>query len=164
MLVLDKLELHKQNLDRREEFDKVYMDIAYTVSSLSRARRMKVGAVAVKDGNILSFGYNGTPTGQCNNCEHEVDGELVTVPSVLHAESNALTKMLRNGNSSVGSTMYITHSPCFDCSKLLVQSGVTRVVYVDQYRIVDGLYLLGDCKITVDQIDRDTGVILESWN
>ncbi len=105
----------------------------------SYCQRRKVGALLVKDQMIISDGYNGTPAGFENICEDETG---VTKPYVLHAEANAITKIARSGNSSQGSTLYITASPCLECSKLIIQAGIKRVVFNDLYRITDGLEVL----------------------
>lgn len=105
----------------------------------SYCRRRQVGAIIVKDKMIISDGYNGTPVGFENVCEDE-DG--LTKPYVLHAEANAITKVARSNNSSDGATMYITASPCLECAKLIIQSGMRRVVFSELYRITDGIDLL----------------------
>ena len=105
----------------------------------SYCQRRKVGALLVKDQMIISDGYNGTPAGFENICEDEAG---TTKPYVLHAEANAITKIARSGNSSQGSTLYITASPCLECSKLIIQAGIKRVVFNDLYRITDGLNVL----------------------
>lgn len=114
------------------------MNVAKEVSTLSHCTRFKVGAVLVKDGNIISFGYNGTPTGMDNCCERD----NVTVPHVIHGEVNAILKAAKNGTSIDGATMYLTLSPCLDCSKLILQSGIKRVVYLTEYRNLDGVEFL----------------------
>lgn len=139
-------------------FDSMYMNIAREVATMSRAKRAQVGAVLVKDGNILGFGYNGTPSGFDNNCEHLVEqhedgGQILqTKREVLHAESNALMKIARSTQSSEGATMYITLSPCFECSKLMVQSGIKRVVYGQQYRDDSPITFLEQCGVEVENI------------
>jgi dCMP deaminase len=123
-------------------------------SSLSRARRKKVGCLIVKEGTIIADGFNGTPTGFDNNCEivdlKSATGTLVTKPEVLHAETNAITKLAKSTQSSLGSTMYITISPCIDCAKLIIQSGIARVVYGELYRSSAGVNLLEDAQIVVN--------------
>lgn len=132
-----------------KDLDIVYMNIAGEVSQLSKCLRKKVGAIIVKDNNILSFGYNGTPSGFCNDCEQ--DG--VTSWHVLHAESNAIAKVANSTQSSKGSTLYCTLSPCDDCSKLIIQAGVTRVVYKDIYeKSTRGLELMKQSGIIVKKI------------
>lgn len=116
-----------------------YLRMARIWSENSYCMRRRVGALIVKDKMIISDGYNGTPSGFDNVCE---DPQGVTFPFVLHAEANAITKVARSNNSSEGSTLYVTASPCMECSKLIIQSGIRRVVYSDLYRITDGLDLL----------------------
>lgn len=130
------------------KLDKVFINIAKETSTLSHCVRSKVGAVLVKDGNIISFGYNGTPSGMSNNCE-END---VTLPYVIHGEVNAILKAAKTGNSVDGSTLYLTLSPCLDCSKLILQSGIKRVVYLNNYRNLDGVNFLKQF-IQVEQYD-----------
>ena len=119
--------------------DKRYLRMARIWAENSYCQRRKVGAILVKDQMIISDGYNGTPAGFENVCEGD-DGK--TKPYVLHAEANAITKVARSSNSSEGSTLYITASPCLECSKLIIQAGIRRVVYNDLYRIQDGLNVL----------------------
>jgi dCMP deaminase len=139
--------------------DNLYLDIAGRVALESHALRAKGGAVLVRDDNILSMGYNGMPSGMDNCCEITapiVDyGEepiTVTRPEVLHAESNALAKIARSTQTSEGSTMYVTLSPCMECAKLMVQAGVKRVVYRDQYRDLSSITFLKQNNIEVEQI------------
>jgi len=120
------------------KLDEVYLNIAKEVSSLSHCQRSKVGAILVKDGNIIAFGYNGTPSGLDNCCERD----NVTVPEVIHAEMNAILKAARSGYAVEGADLYITLSPCSECAKLILQSGVKRVVYFEQYRKTDGIDFL----------------------
>lgn len=139
--------------------DILYLDIAKRVGLESHAVRAKVGAVLVRDDNILAYGYNGTPRGMSNECEENTyldHGDTVpimqkTKREVLHAESNALAKVARSTNSSEGSTLYVTLSPCFDCAKLIVQSGVKKVVYDKKYRDVDSITFLIENGIEVEQ-------------
>lgn len=132
------------------ESDILYMDIAHRISLESKAIRNKVGAVLVQNSNIISFGWNGTPTGFSNICENE-NGE--TFPYVLHAEENVLTKLIKNGSTTtIGSTLYITLSPCFNCAKLILQAGICRVVYHTLYRDAEPLNFLKNVNIVVDQI------------
>ena len=119
--------------------DKRYLRMARIWAENSYCQRRKVGAILVKDQMIISDGYNGTPAGFENICEDEGG---VTNPYVLHAEADAITKVARSSNSSEGSTLYITASPCLECSKLIIQAGIKRVVYNDLYRIQDGLDVL----------------------
>lgn len=125
--------------DKQAQLDKRYLRMARIWAENSYCQRRKVGALLVKDQMIISDGYNGTPSGFENICEDE---NGVTKPYVLHAEANAITKVARIGNSSEGSTLYITASPCLECSKLIIQAGIKRVVFNDLYRITDGLEIL----------------------
>ncbi|MDE6196628.1 MAG: dCMP deaminase family protein [Muribaculaceae bacterium] len=125
--------------DKQEILDKRYLRMAQIWAENSYCLRRKVGAILVKDKMIISDGFNGTPAGFENVCE-DVDG--VTKPYVLHAEANAITKVARSNNSSEGSTLYVTASPCLECAKLIIQSGIRRVVFNDLYRLTDGIDLL----------------------
>lgn len=125
--------------EKQSVLDKRYLRMARIWAENSYCQRRKVGALLVKDQMIISDGYNGTPAGFENICEDEAG---VTKPYVLHAEANAITKIARSGNSSQGSTLYITASPCLECSKLIIQAGIKRVVFNDLYRITDGLNVL----------------------
>ena len=118
------------------KFDHSYLQMAEVWAQNSYCKRRKVGALIVKDKMIISDGYNGTPSGFENICEDE---NGVTKPYVLHAEANAITKVAKSGNSSSGATLYVTASPCMECSKLIIQSGISRVVYRDAYRLMDGM-------------------------
>ena len=136
----------------QSKLDEVYLSMSKTWSSLSRAKRKKVGCLIVKDGIIISDGYNGTPSGFDNECEFELDNTgLVTKPEVLHAESNAITKLARSTQSSSGATMYITINPCIECSKLIIQSGISRVVYKDFYKSAEGINLLRKANINIEK-------------
>ena len=119
---------------KQKKLDEVYINVAKQISTLSHCVRSKVGAVLVKEGNIIAFGYNGTPSGMDNSCEKD----NVTLPHVIHAEVNAVLKAAKTGASVDGSTLYLTLSPCLDCSKLILQAGVKRVVYLETYRHLDG--------------------------
>ena len=132
-----------------EKFDHSYLEMAAIWAQNSYCKRRKVGALLVKDRMIISDGYNGTPSGFENICEE--DG--VTKPYVLHAEANAITKVAQSGNSSEGATLYVTASPCLECSKLIIQSGIKRVVYRDEYRLTDGIDLLRRAGIEVERVD-----------
>lgn len=131
------------------KLDSVFMNVAKEIAQLSHCERFKVGAVLVKDGNIISFGYNGTPTGMDNCCERD----NVTLPYVIHGEVNAILKAAKNGTSVDGATLYLTLSPCLDCSKLILQSGVKRVVYLTAYRNLEGVEFLKQF-ITIQQYDN----------
>lgn len=126
-----------------------YLKMATIWAENSYCNRRKVGAILVKDKMIISDGYNGTPSGFENVCEDE-DGK--TKPYVLHAEANAITKVAKSHNNSDGATLYVTTSPCIECAKLIIQSGITRVVYTDPYRVDDGIQLLKKANIEVLQI------------
>jgi dCMP deaminase len=128
--------------------DLFYLNIAKEIAKASYCKRAKVGAVIVKDDNIISFGYNGTISGFDNNCECD----NVTLKDVLHAESNAIAKCCKSFYSSENSIMYITLSPCFDCAKLIIQSGIKKVVYNQKYTNEEGINLLIKAKIDVIQI------------
>lgn len=169
--------------EKQKKFDIAYLKMAKIWSENSYAQRRKVGCLIVKDGMIISDGYNGTPSGFENECEgvncilEELDEkecerygnfifqvknvgncfeckncELKTKPYVLHAEANAITKLAKTNNSSVGATVYVTLSPCIECAKLMVQSGIKRVVYSEKYRITDGIDFLKRAGVKVDQI------------
>ncbi|MBR5699628.1 MAG: dCMP deaminase family protein [Bacteroidales bacterium] len=133
-----------------EKFDKSYMEMASVWSRNSYCKRRQVGALIVKDRMIISDGFNGTPSGFENVCEDE---NGVTKPYVLHAEANAITKVAKSGNNSDGSTLYVTSSPCLECSKLIIQSGIKRVVYQEEYRLTDGIDLLRRAGIEVVKLD-----------
>jgi len=124
---------------KQKKLDKVFINIAKEVSTLSYCVRSKVGAVIVIDGNIVSFGFNGSPKGMNNCCE---DKNNVTFPYVIHAESNAIIKAAKSGMSMKGGTLYLTLSPCLDCSKLILQSEIKRVVYLEEYRDKSGIEFL----------------------
>lgn len=124
---------------KQEALDRRYLQMARIWASNSYCQRRQVGALLVKGKMIISDGYNGTPSGFPNVCE---DAEGNTYPYVLHAEANAITKVAQSGNSSSGATLYVTASPCLECAKLIIQAGIVRVVYAEEYRIRDGLDLL----------------------
>lgn len=130
--------------------DQRYLRMAAIWSENSYCKRRKVGAILVKDKMIISDGYNGTPEGFENICEDE---DNKTKPYVLHAEANAITKVAKSSNSSDGATLYVTSSPCLECSKLIIQAGITRVVYSEKYRLDDGINLLKRAEIQVDFIE-----------
>ena len=139
------------------ELDKTYLQMAGVWAQLSKAKRKKVGCLIVKDNQIISDGYNGTPQGYDNECEivnehfvPQAKNKLQTKREVLHAESNALMKLAKSTNSSKGSTIYLTISPCFDCAKLIIQAEVVRVVCSQKYRITDGIEFLNKNNIQVD--------------
>ncbi|MBQ2121333.1 MAG: dCMP deaminase family protein [Bacteroidaceae bacterium] len=134
------------------ELDKRYLRMAKVWSENSYCQRRQVGALIVKDKMIISDGYNGTPSGFENICETE-DG--VTKPYVLHAEANAITKIARSNNNADGATLYVTDSPCIECSKLIIQAGIKRVVYSRAYRLTDGIDLLAKAGITIEYMPID---------
>ena len=132
-----------------QKMDRFYMDIAVRASELSHGKRLQVGAVLVKDNNILSFGWNGTPPGFDNCCETD---DNATKPEVIHAEVNTLAKVARTTGNALNSTLYLTDSPCYDCCKLVIQSGVKRVVYLCEYRITDPIDFMRRAGIIVVQL------------
>ncbi|MDT3365932.1 MAG: dCMP deaminase family protein [Bacteroidota bacterium] len=133
-----------------DKFDRRYLEMATVWARNSYCKRRQVGALLVKDRMIISDGYNGTPSGFENQCE---DANGVTKPYVLHAEANAITKVAKSGNNSAGATLYITDSPCMECAKLIIQSGIRRVVYGDEYRLTDGIDLLRRAGVDVEKIN-----------
>ncbi len=139
--------------DKQELLDKRYLAMARIWGQNSYCQRRKVGALLVKDKMIISDGYNGTPAGFENICEDENN---ITKPYVLHAEANAITKVAKSNNSSENATLYVTTAPCLECAKLIIQSGIKRVVYGEKYRIDDGIRLLQRADIEVLYIDCDT--------
>src|SRR6056300_1286556 len=122
----------------KDKFIKAYMEVAKTFANLSTAKRLHVGAIVVKDDRIISIGYHGMPSGWDNVCEHE--GK--TKPEVLHAESNAIAKLASSHESGKDATIFITHSPCIDCAKLIYQSGISKVYYASEYRSSSGIDFL----------------------
>ena len=124
----------------------------------SYCQRRKVGALVVKDKMIISDGYNGTPSGFPNVCESE---ENTTFPYVLHAEANAITKLARSSNNSDGSTLYVTAAPCIECAKLIIQSGIKRVVYAEKYRLEDGIALLRKAGVEVEYMNPEEASVRE---
>lgn len=134
-------------MDKQKELDSRYLRMARIWSENSYCQRRRVGALIVKDKRIISDGYNGTPSGFENVCEDE---DHLTKPYVLHAEANVITKIARSNNNSDGSTLYVTDSPCVECSKLIIQAGIRRVVYAREYRLTDGIELLRRAGIEVE--------------
>lgn len=132
------------------KFDDRYIEMASVWAKNSYCKRRQVGALLVKDNMIISDGYNGTPSGFENVCEDESG---VTKPYVLHAEANAISKVAKSGNNSLGATLYVTASPCIECAKLIIQAGIARVVYRDEYRLTDGVDLLRRAGIEVVKVD-----------
>ncbi len=138
--------------EKQQKFDLRYLEMARIWAKNSYCQRRQVGALVVKDGMIISDGYNGTPSGFENVCEDENN---VTKSYVLHAEANAITKLARSNNNSEGATIYITASPCIECAKLIIQSGIKRVVYGEKYRLTDGVDLLERAHIETVYINPD---------
>ena len=137
-------------MEKEKKFDRSYLEMAAVWAKNSYCQRRQVGAILVKDRMIISDGYNGTPSGFENVCEDE---NGVTKPYVLHAEANAITKVAKSSNSSLGATLYVTASPCIECAKLIIQAGITRVVYSEEYRITDGVDLLRRAGIQVEKFE-----------
>jgi dCMP deaminase len=141
----------------KQKFIDAFMDVAARFASLSSAKRLQVGAIVVKDDRIISIGYNGMPSGWTNECEEWVeDGDLgsgwKTKPEVIHAESNAISKLAKSTESGDGATMFVTHAPCVHCAKLIYQSGINNVFYRNSYRDTDGIEFLEKSGISVTKI------------
>ena len=141
----------------KPKFTSAYMDVAKRFAQLSTARRLQVGAIVVKDDRIVSIGYNGMPSGWDNNCEEVIQYsddtvELKTRPEVLHAESNAISKLARSSESGYGAAMFITHAPCIECAKLIYQSGIKQVYFGKQYRSDAGIKFLEKCNIEITEL------------
>ncbi|NQY10768.1 MAG: dCMP deaminase family protein [Flavobacteriales bacterium] len=143
-------ELKFQNKLKQERYDKAYLRLALEWGKLSHCTRKQVGAIIVKDGMIISDGYNGTPSGFDNCCENDAGD---THWYVLHAEANAIMKVSKSTNNSQGSTLYLTLSPCRECSKLILQAGIKRVVFCSSYKDNSGIAFLEQSAIEVDQIE-----------
>jgi dCMP deaminase len=143
--------------EKQLKTDKRYLQMARIWASNSYCKRRQVGALLVKEKMIISDGYNGTPSGFENECEDENND---TKSYVLHAEANAITKVAKSNNSSEGSTLYITTSPCIECAKLIIQAGIVRVVFTEKYRISDGIDLLKRANIEIVHIEdtSDNGI------
>lgn len=135
------------NIEKQNVLDNRYLRMARIWAENSYCQRRKVGALIVKEKMIISDGYNGTPCGFDNICEDAATGK--TYPYVLHAEANAITKIARSNNSSQGATLYVTAAPCIECSKLIIQAGIVRVVYAEEYRLTDGIDLLKQAGVDV---------------
>ena len=138
--------------EKQHKLDLRYLKMAQIWAENSYCKRRQVGALVVKDQMIISDGYNGTPSGFENVCE---DDNNVTLPYVLHAEANAITKLARSSNNSDGSTLYVTASPCIECAKLIIQAGIKKVVYAEKYRLTDGIDLLRQAGIEVIYLNPD---------
>ena len=144
----------------KKKFIDAYMDVAERFAQLSSAKRLNVGAIVVKDDRIISIGYNGMPSGWDNCCEEEViteyeshtDSVLVTKPEVLHAESNAIAKLARSSESGEDASIFVTHSPCIDCAKLIYQSGIATVYYKNDYRSTQGIEFLTKSGIKIVKV------------
>jgi len=147
------------------------MKTAHAFAECSTARRLQVGAIIVKDNRIISIGYNGMPSGWDNNCEIEIENEhlkkypnphqhhiieLKSKPEVLHAETNAIAKLARSPESGEGATMFITHSPCLDCAKLIYQAGIKEVYYENEYRDTAGVDFLKSCKLQIHHTQKQS--------
>mgnify|MGYP001147350452 CR=1 FL=1 len=137
-----------RRFNKSQKWDQLYLDIASRVGQMSHCDRAKVGALIVRDNNILAFGYNGTPAGADNCCE--IDGK--TKKEVLHAETNAITKIARSTNTSEGATLYTTLSPCMECAKLIIQAGIKEVIYHEKYYDESSITFLEDNNVKVKQV------------
>jgi dCMP deaminase len=139
------------SIRKQRKQDILYLDNAYRISEMSFCNRSKVGCLLVTLDNICIYGWNGTPTGHNNSCE---DDNNITKPETLHAELNAISKISKSTLSSVGSTMYLTLSPCIECAKIILQTGISRLVYSEKYRDDSGLnLLLKEKSIVIEQIE-----------
>lgn len=136
--------------EKQTKLDRRYIRMAYIWAENSYCIRRRVGALLVKDNMIISDGFNGTPSGFENVCEDENNK---TFPYVLHAEANAITKVARSNNSSDGATLYVTASPCIECAKLIIQAGIKRVVYSEEYRLTDGIDLLKAAGVQIELLE-----------
>jgi dCMP deaminase len=144
--------MEEKSNEKRHQFDLRYMRMARIWAENSYCERRKVGALIVKERMIISDGYNGTPCGFENVCEDENNK---TKPYVLHAEANAITKVARSSNSSEGATLYVTSSPCIECAKLIIQAGIRRVVYEEEYHTPDGIDLLKRAGVEIEHLEID---------
>lgn len=147
-----------ESKDKQHRLDLRYLRMARIWAENSYCQRRKVGALVVKDKMIISDGYNGTPSGFPNVCESE---DNTTFPYVLHAEANAITKLARSSNNSDGSTLYVTAAPCIECAKLIIQSGIKRVVYAEKYRLEDGIALLRKAGVEVEYMNLEEASVRE---
>jgi dCMP deaminase len=143
----------------KEKFINLYMDWAKRAAELSHARRLHVGAVIVKDDTVISYGYNGMPAGWDNNCEDVIQHSddtvsLKTKPEVLHAESNAISKLAKSSNSGNGADIFITHAPCMECAKLIYQSGIRRVYFNQSYRDDSGTAFLQKSGVEITKVNN----------
>ncbi len=144
--------MEEKSNEKRHQFDLRYMRMARIWAENSYCERRKVGALIVKERMIISDGYNGTPCGFENVCEDENNK---TKPYVLHAEANAITKVARSSNSSEGATLYVTSSPCIECAKLIIQAGIRRVVYAEEYHTPDGIDLLKRAGVEIEHLELE---------
>ena len=136
----------------KQKWIDAYMDVAERFAQLSSAKRLKVGAVVVKDNRIISIGYNGTPAGWDNNCEHDLDGgDTKTKDEVIHAEANAISKLARSNDGGDGSYLFCTHAPCIECAKLIYGAGVKKVFYRSIYKNDFGVQFLNKCSVEVER-------------
>ena len=146
------------SITMKDKFIKTYMDVAESFAKLSSAVRLQVGAIVVKDDRIISIGYNGMPSGWDNCCEdivqhHELGtATAITKVEVLHAETNAIAKLAKSGESGLGAAMFVTHAPCIDCAKLVYQSGIDTVYYKNDYRSTQGLEFLTKSNVDVIKV------------
>lgn len=135
----------------KRKFIDAYMDTAVRFSMLSTAKRLQVGSVIVKDNRILSIGYNGMPAGWSNTCEFtNENNDIETKPEVIHAEANAIIKLARDGESGLGSEIFVTHAPCIHCAKMIYGAGISKVYYKYTYRDNFGIDFLRTCGIYVE--------------
>jgi dCMP deaminase len=146
----------------KEKHIKAHMQVAEVYAQLSTANRLKVGAIVVKDNRVISIGYNGTPAGWDNTCEemvvHSHGFDSRTKPEVIHAEANAISKLARTHDSGDSATMFITHSPCIECAKLIYNAGIKNVFYKEPYRNNDGVDFLKKCGIEVTEYAKAVSV------
>tara|TARA_B110000902_G_scaffold78914_1_gene93923 strand:+ start:323 stop:769 length:447 start_codon:yes stop_codon:yes gene_type:complete len=146
------------SITMKDKFINAHMDVAERYANLSSAKRLKVGAIVVKDDRIISIGYNGMPTGWDNCCENIVRTDEVgfqvtkSKAEVLHAETNAIAKLAKSSESGLGAAMFVTHAPCIDCAKLVYQSGIATVYYKHNYRSTQGLEFLTKSKVDVIKV------------
>lgn len=138
--------------DKEIRYHNLYFDMAQRIAEMSYAVKLKVGSIIVKDGNVISFGFNGTPAGFNNNCEILDNGNLKTIDEVLHAESNAILKAAKQGSSTDKTSLYTTIAPCMQCAKLIAQAGIKDVFYKFEYKNDLGIQLLEKCNIPVYRI------------
>lgn len=137
----------------KEKHKLMYMEMAKVAAKQSYAKRLQVGAIAVKDHRILSVGYNGTFPGADNNCENLIDGKLVTKKEVIHAEMNLIYKLARDGESGADADLFITHAPCFECAKAILSVGFKKVWFRNEYKSDEGIQLLKANGIDVEKVD-----------